>query len=81
MEFAFKQIKSDKWAMTHLIGFQFDKGKSKVLEQILTELDIEFIQDEIPYSWKGMAYRVFVLGCDIKKTEHLKEMFYDKSRH
>lgn len=59
-----------------LHGFTSDKAKSEELCSILTEMDIEHFQDEIPYyGINHPVYRVFVLGCDIKKTMHLKERF------
>ena len=76
IEHAYIQIQSDKWAWTHCIGFTSDKAKSEELCSILTEMDIEHFQDEIPYyGINHPVYRVFVLGCDIKKTMHLKERF------
>lgn len=80
IEFAYKKIKEDKWAKTHCIGFEFDKIKSENLAKILTKLNVEFIQDEIPYYVEKPAYRTFILGCDIKKTEYLKEEYFNEPK-
>ena len=80
IEFAFEQIKSDKWAKSHCIGFNFDKNKSDELAEILKKMNIEYFQDKIPYYASKPAFRTFVLGCDIKKTEHLKIQFYNEPK-
>lgn len=77
IEYAFNQIKSDKWAKTHCIGFSADVNKITELKSELLKIEIEFFEDKIPYY--GMdrpVFRVFVLGCDIQKTEQLKEKYY-----
>ena len=77
IEYAFNQIKDDKWAKTHCIGFTTSKEEKQNLEAILKDTSIDFFQDEIPYyGLEKPVYRTFVLGCDIKKTEHLKLKFY-----
>jgi len=77
IEYAFNQIKADKWAKTHCIGFTTSKDEKQELENVLKNTKVDFFQDEIPYYGFGRpAYRTFVLGCDIKKTEHLKLKYY-----
>ena len=72
VEYAFNQIKSDKWAKTHCIGFSTDLNKINDLKSELQKMKIEFFEDKIPYyGIDRPVYRVFVLGCDIQKTEHL----------
>ncbi|QIK54830.1 hypothetical protein G7051_10935 [Dysgonomonas sp. HDW5B] len=79
IEYAYTQIKSDKWAWTHCIEFTRNKYKSDKLCHILTDMEIEYFQDEIPYYGKDSpVYRVFVLACDIKKTKFLKVKYYLK---
>ena len=77
IEYAFNQIKSDKWAKTHCIGFSTDINKITDLKTELQKMNIEFFEDKIPYyGIDRPAYRVFILGCDIKKTEYLKEKYW-----
>ena len=74
---AYNQIKSDDWARTHCIGFTSDKSKSDELHELLTKMEIKYIDDKIPYYGAGRpVFRTFVLGCDILKTEFLKEKYY-----
>jgi hypothetical protein len=78
-EYAYAQIKSDKWAKTHCIGFTIDKEKSLELVNELKDLQIEFLQDEVPdFPLGHVVFRIFVLGCDIMKTSHLKEKYYEE---
>ncbi|KAA5533552.1 hypothetical protein F0919_13510 [Taibaiella lutea] len=73
VEYAFNQIKADKWAKAHCIGFTTSKAEKQELENILKDANIEFFQDEIPYyGLERTVYRTFVLGCNINKTQHLK---------
>lgn len=72
---AYIQIQSDQGLGLHCIGFTSDKAKSEELCSILTEMDIEHFQDEIPYYGINHRLQGVVLGCDIKKTMHLKERF------
>lgn len=76
IEFAYKQLITDKWAKTHCIGFCFDKNETEELADILKNLNIEYFQDEIPYCVDKPAYRTFVLGCDITKVEDLRTKYY-----
>jgi hypothetical protein len=77
VEFAFNQITADKWAKAHCIGFSSNKNKIIELKSVLEKMSIEFFEDEIPYyGIDRPVYRVFVLGCGIKKTEHLKEKYW-----
>ncbi len=77
IEYAFNQIKSDKWAKTHCIGFSTDLNKINDLKSELQKIKTEFFEDKIPYYGPDRpVYRVFVLGCDIQKTEYLKEKYW-----
>ena len=80
VEFAFNQISTDKWAKTHCIGFSIDKRQCDELAEELKKLNIDFIQDEIPYYAEQPVFRIFVFGCDIQKTEYLKSQFYDEPK-
>lgn len=76
--YAFDQIKTDRWAKTHCIGFTTEKEELHELQHILEGQNIEFIQDEISsfYGPGRGVYRTFVLGCDIDKTRYLQEKYY-----
>ncbi len=77
VEYAFNQIKSDKWAKTHCIAFSTDINKINDLRNKLQRMETKFIEDKIPYyGIEKPAYRIFVLGCDIKKTEYLREKYW-----
>lgn len=77
VEYAFNQIKSDKWAKTHCIGFSADLNKANELKSELEKMNIGFFEDKIPYYGKDKSvYRIFVLGCDIQKTEYLKRKYW-----
>lgn len=46
------------------------------LKDELQKMDIGFIEDKIPYcGMESPVYRVFVFGCDIQRTTHLKEKY------
>ncbi len=76
IEFAYNQLKTDKWAKTHCIGFGFDKNEAEQLRKILNEMNVEYFQDQIPYYPDKPTYRTFVLGCGILKVENLKTKYY-----
>ena len=77
VEYAFNQIKSDKWAKTHCIGFSTDLNRINDLKSELQKINVEFFNDKITYYREGRpVYRVFVFGCDIQKTEYLKEKYW-----
>lgn len=79
VQYAYNVIKNDQWARAHLIGFSNDLSKIVQLKKELDAINIQYIYDEIPYYGNGKpAYRVFVLGCDIKKAIHLKKNYFNK---
>ncbi|OIQ15418.1 MAG: hypothetical protein BM557_11275 [Flavobacterium sp. MedPE-SWcel] len=74
--YAYNQIKADKWAKAHCIGFTQNKMKSIELGNKLNEMNIAFFQDEIPYNGKHLfSYRTFVFGCDVRKVIGLKQEY------
>lgn len=82
IEHAFDQIKTDIWAKTHCIGLSTDQDKINELKNKLHKKKIEFIEDRIPYSdIDRPVYRVFVFGCDIKKTKHFKETYWTEKQN
>lgn len=77
VEYAFNQIKSDEWAKTHCIGFSTDFNKINELKKELEKMNIEFIEDQIPYyGIDKPVYRIFVLGCDIQRTKQFKAEYW-----
>lgn len=74
---AFHQITSDRWAKTHCIGFSADIRKIADLKDTLDRMNIGYFEDKIPYyGIEKPVYRIFVLGCDILKTAHLKKNYW-----
>lgn len=80
VEYAFGQIRNDKWARTHCIGFTGDRREKEELAGILRGMSVEFFQDQIPFEVRRPAYRTFVLGCDVLKVEGLKDKYYKFKR-
>ncbi|NDW19889.1 hypothetical protein D0T53_13400 [Dysgonomonas sp. 216] len=77
IKYAYEQIKTDKWAKTHCIGFTSNKSKAEKLCSILNNMKIQYIEDIIPYyGIQYPVYRIFVLGCDIKKTQFLRKEYW-----
>ena len=75
--YAFNQIKTDKWGMSHCIGFTTSKDEMNELKNILKERSIEYFRDAIPYyGLERPVYRTFIYGCDIYKAQQLKEKYY-----
>ena len=80
IKYAYGKILNDNFANSHCIGFTSNKLKSKELATILTEKNIKFTSDEIPFNGKGNpTYRTFVFGCDINKVKHLKSIYLELS--
>ena len=80
IQFAYNQLIADKWANSHCIGFGFNKNEAEELANILKNSDIDYVQDEIPYSINTSAYRTYVFGCDIQNVENLKIKYYKESK-
>lgn len=76
IHYAFEAIKSDTWANSHCIGFTTSIKESKELSMKLIDLDIEFMQDQIPYyGSNNPVYRTFVFGCDCTRVRDLKKQY------
>ncbi len=76
VEYAFNQIKDDKWASANCIGFSPNKVVIIELEAELQKNNIQSFGDSIPYYCDGRpAYRLFVSGRDFRKAEYIKEKF------
>lgn len=73
--FAFEQMKNDKTARSHLVGFFKSEKFQKEMCQELETRNIEFKTDKIPYDIDSLRYRIFVFGCDYKKVVDLKEKY------
>lgn len=77
--YAYNHIKEDKWAKSYCIAVSSDKNQISELKKELKETAIEFLEDEIPFQGFDLkASRIFVFGCDIHKTAHLKEKYWTK---
>lgn len=77
IEYAFNEIKFDKWAKTHCIGMTTMMEEKIKLSNELNALGIDFIQDKIPYYGPDRpAYRTFVIGCDWMKVVDLKKKYF-----
>ncbi|MFN0257777.1 hypothetical protein [Pedobacter ureilyticus] len=79
VRYAFEQIRADKWAKTHCIGFSANFHKIAELKNELRQMNIDFFGGQIPfYGVDSPVYRIYVLGCDILKTAHLKEIYMNE---
>lgn len=78
VDYALIQLTSDKWFRAHIIAFTFDESKINKLGSLLEKEKINYERNDIPNYTKGKrAYRIFVFGCDIKKTEYLRREYMD----
>lgn len=75
-EYAYHQIKNDKWAQSHCIGFTCDEHLADELAKTLESMGIEYFRDKIPYGIEVYAHRIFVFGSDICKASHLRGQYY-----
>jgi hypothetical protein len=72
VEYAYKIIKDDKFAKSHLIRYT---NKISIKNDIVIELvkrKISYWVEEIPAA-KEIFYRIFIEGCDINKAIDLIE--------
>lgn len=76
VDYALTQLTADKWNRAHIIAFTFDEEKIKELSSLLEQEHIGYERNDIfNYSQGKRAYRIFVFGSDIKKTEHFREEY------
>lgn len=76
VQFAFKEITTDKNANKHLVGFLKVKTDEIALLSELRNRNVEFYKDEIPYGGLlDIRIRVFVFGCAIKKVLDLRDKY------
>lgn len=72
--FAFEQIKSDRNAKSHCIALLKSDQELNDLTAELDQREVSYWMDQIPYGGlNDRRSRVFILGCDIKKVEDLKQ--------
>lgn len=74
VDYAFRQIVSDKYANRHLLAMVKSKPESENIIHELKNRKITFETDQIPYGGlSDMRTRIFVFGCDIIKAADLKK--------
>ncbi|GFZ30137.1 hypothetical protein CSC2_06630 [Clostridium zeae] len=77
VSYAYLMFKDNKWSKSHLLAISFNIDKINHIEQELNNLKVEYVRNDSPNHRNGnTAYRIFVFGKDIKKTEHLKLFEY-----
>lgn len=74
-QYAFEQMKDDKYARSHLVGFFDRKDFQEKLCRELDARDVEYKVGEMTFDRKNYKYSVHVFGCDIKKVLDLKEKY------
>lgn len=74
--YALEQMRADKFANAHLVGFIRDKESERELLSALQQRGVYYWKDKIPYgSINDLRTRVFVSGCDVKKVLDLQKQF------
>jgi len=74
--FALHEIKLDKSANRHLVGFLKNKSSESELVRELERRNIKCWTDKIPFGGPNdPRYRVFVFGCDIRLVKDLEEQY------
>jgi hypothetical protein len=75
--FAFPIIRDDTDGKRHLLGFVKDIASEKRLIQELSDRNIFFQKDTIPYGGStDPRTRIFVFGCDINEVQDLVEKWF-----
>ncbi len=74
-QYAFKQMKNNKLAKRHLVGFLESEKLKLEFSRELNNRQIEFETDKIHYKQGSYRHRVFVFGCDCKKVLDLKAKY------
>jgi len=76
VRFALHEIKLDKSANRHLVGFLKSKSSESELVRELERRNIKCWTDKIPFGGPNdPRYRVFVFGCDIRLVKDLEEQY------
>ena len=74
VHFAFEQIKTDRTAKSHCIAMLKSDTELHRLTSELDKREVNYWIDTIPYGGlNDMRNRIFIIGCDIKKVEDLKQ--------
>ncbi len=74
VNFAFEQIKTDLSAKSHCIAILKSDSELNRLTSELDKREVKYSIDKIPYGGlNDMRSRIFVIGCDIRKVEDLKQ--------
>lgn len=70
VEYAYKIIIEDKYAISHLIKYTNDINiKNSIIDELIKR-QIDYWIDEIP-SFNQVFFRIFVIGCDVNKVRYL----------
>jgi len=76
VQFALHEIKLDKSANRHLVGFFKSKSSESDLVRELERRNIKYWIDKIPFGGPNdPRHRLFVFGCDIKLVKDLEEQY------
>jgi hypothetical protein len=76
VSFAYRKIKADGWAWSHMVGLLKEKEQLTALKDRLTNMQIPFFEDSIPYGGKDdLRYRVYVHGSQAEAVSDLRETF------
>lgn len=70
VEYAFHHIKSDKYSRSHLFLRTKDNTMKSNIVKELEEKEIDYWVEEIP-SLENKLYRIFIVGCDIRKVKNI----------
>jgi hypothetical protein len=74
VDYAHRQIFSDKYANRHLLAMVESVLESEKIMNELKYRNITFESDQIPYGGlNDIRTRIFVFGCDIIKANDLKQ--------
>ncbi len=76
VSFAYHQIKTDGWAWSHMVGFVHDRKELNALKSCLTNMQIPFYEDSVPYGGlDDLRFRVYVHGLHAKAVSDLRKRF------
>ncbi|MDD7972468.1 hypothetical protein [Roseinatronobacter alkalisoli] len=76
VSYAYKHIRDDGWAWSHMVGFAKDKAQLGALRNCLQSRNIAYYEDEIPFGGKDdTRYRIYVHGSRAEAVADLKLEF------